>query len=134
MESILCAQGYCIQIQDIDYVMGNTRYFCDMFPKRKKINIYKQSICKWADSHNISYEYAKNIILAHEYFHSIESEKNGWVSKQYLVPMLIIGKLRIGKTGITALSEVAANAFAYEYYCHCEELKSDLNSEDKTEN
>ena len=40
----------------------------------------------------------------------------GQLSKSYEVPMLVIGKFKLGKTGIHALSEIGAHGFAYQYY------------------
>lgn len=122
MYSVLVRQGYSVRAEDTDYVMGMTRYFCELYPADNSVVIYRKSVQLWADEQGLSYGLAKNIILAHEYFHHLEVRKIGWVSRQYLVPMLKIGRLSIGKTGIAALSEVAANAFANEYYRRCVEL------------
>lgn len=116
MIKILQKLGFEIIQQDIDYVMGNIRYFCEYFPEKDKIHIYNKGIDLWAASNNLEPEQSKNIILAHEFFHYLEAKRLGWISKRCLVPMLKIGKLTFGKTGIAALSEVAANAFANEYY------------------
>ena len=40
----------------------------------------------------------------------------GQLSKSYEVPMLVIGKFKLGKTGIHALSEIGAHGFAHQYY------------------
>ena len=116
MVDILKRLGFEIIHQDIDYVMGNIRYFCEYFPEKNQIYIYNKGIDLWAASNGLEPEQSKNIILAHEFFHYLEAKRLGWISKRCLVPMLKIGKLTFGKTGIAALSEVAANAFANEYY------------------
>lgn len=116
MPRILEGMGFRIIWQDADYVMGNIRYFCEYFPEKKRIHIYSRGVGLWAAANNLDQKQAENIILAHEFFHYLESNELGWMSKRCLVPMLKIGKAEIGKTGIAALSEVAANAFANEFY------------------
>lgn len=116
MFRILEKLGFRIIRQDTDYVMGNIRYFCEYFPEKNQIYVYEKGIDLWAASNGLESEQSGNIILAHEFFHYLEAKRLGWMSKRCLVPMLKIGRLSIGKTGIAALSEVAANAFANEYY------------------
>lgn len=123
MEEVLRENGYRIETQDTDYVIGKSRFFCELYPSKHLVVIYKQSVQLWADSQGMEYDKAKNIILAHEFFHHFEANKIGWVSKQCQVPMLVLGELRIGKTGIASLSEVAANAFANEFYRYCVETE-----------
>lgn len=116
MPRILEGLGFRIIRQNTDYVMGNIRYFCEYFPEKKQIQIYSRGIGLWAVANGLGQEQAENIILAHEFFHYLESKELGWMSKRCLVPMLKIGRAKIGKTGIAALSEVAANAFANAFY------------------
>lgn len=116
MLRILRKLGFRIEEQNIDYIMGNIRYFCEYLPGKNQITVYSKGIKLWADTNEMEYGEARNIILAHEFFHYLEANRIGWVSKRCLVPMLKIGKFTLGKTGIAALSEVAANAFANEYY------------------
>lgn len=116
MDDVLTEEGFEIITEDVDFVIGTQRYFCEYMPKDKKIMVYKKSMELWAQQQELSYEEAKNVILAHEYFHYLENTKLGWVSRQYMVPMLIIGKRTFGQTGVPALSEVAANAFANRVY------------------
>lgn len=116
MMEILTRLGFAITVQDVDYVMGNIRYFCEYFSEKNQIIVYSKGIDLWAASNELEHTEARNIILAHEYFHCLEARHLGWVSKRCLVPMLKIGSFTLGKTGIAALSEVAANAFANEYY------------------
>lgn len=116
MTQILRKLGFEIIRQDIDYVMGNIRYFCEYFPEKDQIHIYSKGIELWSKSNDLEPEQSCNIILAHEFFHYLEAKRLGWISKRCLVPMVKIGNFTLGKTGIAALSEVAANAFANEYY------------------
>lgn len=116
MVEILERLGFSIHTEDTDYVMGNVRYFCEYLSNKNIVRLYRGSISLWAQKNGFDYEQARNIILAHEYFHYLEAKCVGWVSKRCVVPMLKIGSFRIGKTGVPALSEVAANAFANEYY------------------
>lgn len=116
MMEILQKLGFAITVQDVDYVMGNIRYFCEYFPEKNQIIVYSKGVDLWASSNNLESEHSRNIILAHEFFHYLEAKHLGWISKRCLVPMLKIGRFTLGKTGVAALSEVAANAFANEYY------------------
>ena len=57
-----------------------------------------------------------NLILSHEYFHFLEVTELGLTSRDYTVPMVQIGPVRLGKTGLRALSEIGAHAFARTYH------------------
>ena len=119
MADILLEQGFGLSYEDVDCVIGNMRYFCEYSPGRQKVTVYRKSVELWAENHGFPYAQALNIILAHEYFHHLESTSLGWTSRRFLVPMVTIGTKSFGKTGIAALSEVGANAFANEYYSIC---------------
>ena len=99
-----------------DYIVGKQRYFSDYISGQKLINLYSGSIQKWAQQNDLEYGVAVNLILSHEYYHYLEMNEIGLASRDYLVPMLIIGSFKIGKTGIRALSEVGAHAFVRKYY------------------
>lgn len=110
--------GFQVESFDKDYVMGGTRYFCEYTSKGNHISIYSKSVELWARSNGFTYEDGLNLILAHEFYHYLEAHEIGYTSKHYLVPMVKIGPVRIGKTGVPALSEVAANAFANGCYSY----------------
>ena len=112
MTSVLENEGFSVITENKDYVIGTQRYFCEYLPKSKHVKVYRDSVNLWAEMQGLDYETAKNVILAHEYFHYLENTKIGWVSRHYMVPMLKIGRHSIGSTGVPALSEIAANAFA----------------------
>ena len=99
-----------------DYIVGKQRYFSDYISGQNLINLYSGSIQKWAGQNELEYDVAVNLILAHEYYHYLEMNEIGLASRDYLVPMLEIGPLKLGKTGIRALSEVGAHAFVRKYY------------------
>lgn len=99
-----------------DYVVGKQRYFSDYISGQKLINLYSHSIQKWADQNGLEFDVAVNLILSHEYYHYLEMNEIGLASRDYMVPMMVIGPLKLGKTGIRALSEVGAHAFARKYY------------------
>jgi hypothetical protein len=105
-------QGFQVSIKDEDVVSGSMRYFADSLPKQKKVTIYSRSVNLWAQANQLTFEEAQNFILMHEYFHYLEYSGLGFVSRQYQVPMVQIGKLKLGRTGVAALSEIAADAFA----------------------
>ena len=99
-----------------DYIVGKQRYFSDYISGQKLINLYSGSIQKWAEQNGLEYATAVNLILSHEYYHYLEMNEIGLASREYLVPMMTIGPVKLGKTGIRALSEVGAHAFARRYY------------------
>ena len=116
MQQFLREQGFRVQVLDIDNVLGKQRYFCEYFSQQKIVKIYRKSMDLWCTENGFTYDDGCNLILCHEYFHHLEWHKLGLTSRRYLVPMLQIGKLRLGKTGVPALSEIAANAFACECF------------------
>lgn len=102
--------------KDTDYVVGKQRYFSDYVSGQNTVTLYTQSIQKWADQNGLEFDQAVNLILSHEYYHFLEVNEIGLASRDYQVPMLVIGPLKLGKTGIRALSEVGAHAFVRKYY------------------
>jgi len=107
--------GISFERKDKDNVIGEMRYYCEYYTDKNKIILYKQSACLWAKKNELSYEMAERIMISHELFHYLEMKEIGLLSKSYLVPMLTIGSLHIGKTGIRALSEIGAHAFANRF-------------------
>ncbi len=99
-----------------DYIVGKQRYFSDYISGQNQINLYSGSIQKWAEQNALDYDVAVNLILSHEYYHYLEMNEIGLASREYLVPMVTIGPVKLGKTGIRALSEVGAHAFVRKYY------------------
>lgn len=47
----------------------------------------------------------------------------GFTSRGYQVPMLLIGRYKLGRTGIRALSEIGAHVFAHQSYGSIEECR-----------
>jgi len=123
MLDILRENGITIQHKDMDYVLGNRRYFCEYLSGRNLLKIYTQSVSLWCESNGFSYEEGLNIILCHEYFHYLEWHKIGMTSRIYQVPILKIGPLKLGRTGVPSLSEIGANAFASVCYQYLVEEK-----------
>lgn len=114
--SIARRRGLQLTEKNTDYVVGGQRYFSDYISGQNCIYLYTQSIRLWAEQNGLTNEQAVNLILSHEYFHFLEVNKLGLTSRDYLVPMLRIGPMKIGKTGIRALSEIGAHAFARTYH------------------
>ena len=114
--AIAAQDGLSCELVDKDYVIGNLRFFSDYLSGRKQIRLYTRSIALWAKENNLDEGTARNLILSHEYFHFLECTVLGLNSRLYQVPMLIIGPLKIGRTGIRALSEIGAHAFAHTYH------------------
>ena len=108
--------GMTIIKKDIDCVYGNQRYFSDYVSGTKEITLYEQSCALWAKQNQLDLYEAQNLILMHEFFHVLETTRLGLTSKEYTVPLFTIGPFKLGKTGIHALSEMAAHAFTNTYY------------------
>ena len=108
--------GMTIIKKDIDCVYGNQRYFSDCVSGTKEITLYEQSCALWAKQNQLDLYEAQNLILMHEFFHVLETTRLGLTSKEYPVPLFTIGPFKLGKTGIHALSEIAAHAFTNTYY------------------
>jgi hypothetical protein len=113
---IAVSSGLHLEHVNIDYIIGSQRYFSDYISGQNKINFYIKSIALWANENHLTQEQAENLILSHEYFHFLEWNTLGLTSKLYQVPMAQIGRLKFGRTGIRALSEIGAHAFARAYY------------------
>lgn len=108
--------GMTIIKKDIDCVYGKQRYFSDYVSGTKEITLYEQSCALWAKQNQLDLHEAQNLILMHEFFHVLETTRLGLTSKEYTVPLFTIGPFKLGKTGIHALSEIAAHAFTNTYY------------------
>lgn len=108
--------GMTIVKKDIDCVYGNQRYFSDYVSGTKEITLYEKSCALWAQQNQLEVHEAQNLILMHEFFHVLETTRLGLTSKEYTVPFITIGPFKLGKTGIHALSEIAAHAFTNTYY------------------
>jgi hypothetical protein len=113
---ILLKSGLTREWIDKDYVIYGRRYFSEYFTRKKQILLYTKSVELWAEKHGMDREEAGNLILSHEYFHFLECTSLGFTSRIYQVPMLILGPIKIGRTGIRALSEIGAHGFARTYY------------------
>lgn len=113
---ITAASGLTCKQIDKDYIAGNQRYFSDYISGQSLINLYLGSIHLWAEQNGLTLEAAQNLILSHEFFHFLECTELGLTSRIYQVPMIKIGPLKIGRTGLRALSEIGAHAFAHTYY------------------
>lgn len=128
--------GLDVVSKDKDNVSAKIRFYSEFYPKEKKIKMYDGSIQLWCDANNLSFYNGKMLILAHEFYHFLEFLKLGWTSRQYPVYMLKIGKYKFGTTGIPALSEIGANAFAYTCfpYLDMEQQETALLEEADDEN
>jgi hypothetical protein len=115
--------GLLCQWMDVDYIAGDRRYFSDYLSGKNLIRLFTKSITLWAENNNLDEKNAANLIVSHEYFHFLECTELGLTSRLYQVPMIILGALKIGKTGIRALSEIGAHGFAYTYNTFIREKK-----------
>ena len=113
---IMDQSGLVMERMQKERVTGNLRYFSEYDSKKSRITVYEGSIQKWALKNNCTYLEAEELILAHEYFHFLESTKLGELSKQYRVPALKIGRFVCIWSGIRALSEIGAHGFSRTYF------------------
>lgn len=108
--------GLTIQLQDKDYVSGNMRYFSDYIAGTGEVNLYNKSIEMWCEKNEVTLDVSQKMFLAHEFFHFLEWNYLGLLSKTYTVPIITIGKIKIGMSGIRALSEIGAHGFVRTIY------------------
>lgn len=108
--------GLKIVRERTDKVSAGLRFFSEYFPKKNSIYMYLLSIRLFAKKNHLTDEEAEELILAHEYFHFLEEKRIGAVSRRYTIPRFIFGSIKIGKSGITALSEIGAHGFARTYW------------------
>lgn len=108
--------GLSVEVVDADRVVGTVRYFSEYFSGKRVIKLYARSIALWAERNGLSEEEARDMIIAHELYHFLELTRYGLTSRRYTVPMLSIGRIKIGRTGIRALSEIGAHAFVRRCY------------------
>lgn len=116
IEQIALDEGLTVVHKDTDNVAGNVRYFSEYYSGLKKIIIYDSSIKKWSEANALTEKEAYELILSHEIYHHLECTKLGLTSKQYTVPTIQIGRFKMGKSGIRALSEIAAHGFSRTFY------------------
>jgi hypothetical protein len=108
--------GLAIEREERDQVIAGRRYFSDYFTGERKIVLYLGSILLWSAQNALDESTAINLILGHEYYHFLETTEIGKTSELYKVPMIVLGRVTLGRTGIRALSEIGAHAFARTYF------------------
>ena len=113
---IASLEGIQVERRDVDKVSGGARYFAEYYAGRKTVFLYSQSIRQWAEANQLSQHEAEELILAHELFHHYECTRIGKTSEQYQVPRIQLGAIKLGKTGILALSEIGAYGFSYTWF------------------
>jgi hypothetical protein len=116
MAEIARAEGLEVEYVAKDNIAGKVRYFSEYYSGPKKICMYTASIEKWAEKNGMQTGDACELILSHEFFHHLECVGIGLTSKQYEVPRFTIGKWKIGRAGIRALSEIGAHGFSRTVY------------------
>jgi len=114
--AIASLSGLVIERVERDQVIAGMRYFSDYFSGERRIVLYLRSIRLWAAQNGLGEEEAVNLILGHEYYHFLETTEIGKTSDLYQVPMLAIGRVTIGHSGVRAFSEIGAHAFARAYF------------------
>lgn len=116
IRQILKAEGLTVSPIHKDNVVGSVRYFSEYYSGKKQIFLYIDSIRMWAEANGLAQADAEDLILAHEMFHYLECTSLGLTSNLYQVPVVKIGKVAIGKSGIRALSEIGAHGFSRSFY------------------
>lgn len=116
IEQIALDEELVVEHKEIDNVAGNVRYFSEYYSGLKKIILYDNSIKKWSKANSLTVKEANELILSHEIYHHLECIKLGLTSKQYSVPTIQIGRFKIGRSGVRALSEIAAHGFSRTFY------------------
>lgn len=114
--NLAAAEGLKVERRDVDKVSGNVRYFSEYYSGRKTIFLYEASVRKWAEANRLTRDAAEELILSHEIFHHYECTRLGPTSRQYTVPQIELGPLKLGSAGIRALSEIGAHGFSYTWY------------------
>lgn len=109
-------EGLEIVRKKTDKVSAGYRFFGEYIPKKNCIYMYLLSVRLFAEENNLADEEAEELIFAHEYFHFLEENRIGTVSGRYTVPIFSLGCLKIGSSGIAALSEIGAHGFARTYW------------------
>ena len=117
--------GVKVEERDIDFVSGSQRYFSDYLSGQKLVTLYKKSVEMWAKENQMTLRDAENVILSHEFYHHLECTELGLTSKRYMVPMIKLGPIALGHTGMRALSEIGAHAFARTYFTCAGLLRED---------
>lgn len=102
--------------KNIDHIIGDTRFFSEYYTKKGKILMYTKSIENWSEFNGLSFEVGYNLILCHEFFHYLEYTKFGLTSNLYQRPLIKLGRMSIGKTGVRAMSEIGAHSFVYNLF------------------
>lgn len=113
---ILDREGLMLTVVPEDEVRGNRRTFGEYYLAKKEIILYSKSIEKWAEANLLKPDTAADFVLAHEFFHYLETTRLGDSSKLYQVPVLRIGKHVLLRSGVHALSEIAAHGFSRTYF------------------
>lgn len=116
IEDLIAGYGVTIMHVNEDNVRAGIRQFGEFDRTARTITLFTVSLEAWARANNRDREEAAAIALAHELFHFLEEEKYGAARQRYSVPLLRIAGMAIGKTGIPALSEIAAYGFSLTYF------------------
>ena len=114
--SVFERAGVKVRERNVDYVVGGQRYFSDYLSGKKTVTLYTKAVALWAEENGLAMRDAENMILSHEFYHHLECTELGLTSRRYQVPMLQLGPVKLGKTGIKALSEIGAHAFVRTYF------------------
>lgn len=99
-----------------DMVNGSFRTFGEYYTEKNEMILYTGAIAKWAESNRLARKEAEELIMAHEFYHFLECSRIGMTSDMYQIPVLKIGKWSFGKSGVRALSEIAAHGFSRAYF------------------
>lgn len=108
--------GLQIQRIDRDMVIGGTRYFAEIYVKRKIVYVYVPSVRLWAQHNQMAEDEAEELILAHEFFHYLEYGTLPPAKEIFSVPVLRFGRHVLTRAALSSVSEIGAHAFARTYH------------------
>lgn len=114
--SLFQVHGLEIVREDVDKVSAGFRFFSEYDPKKNQVFIYVRSVGLFADKNGLTEQRAEELILAHEFYHFLEENKIGKTSERYILPILSLGPIKIGSTGVRSLCEIGAYGFAKTYW------------------
>lgn len=110
------SEGLRVTLVEKDEVNQAFRTFGEYYEDSREMVLYLGSIRSWAEANGFSEEEARELVMAHEFFHFLECTRIGATSELYEVPILKLRGRTIRKSGVRALSEIGAHGFAGAYF------------------
>lgn len=112
MAEIAEEEGLSVALVEKDAVNQVFRTFGEYDTASGQMTLYLASIVKWARANGLSEETARELVMAHEFYHFLECTRLGMTSELSKIPLWRLGKWVLRSSGIRALSEIGAHGFA----------------------